>query len=80
MRSICHPGPKAITTVNGNKVSINRSEFIKDAPTYKGIPGLVLASHGQGRYMVKTVDSYVIISDVDFIDGQKIKIGDRLGT
>lgn len=79
IRSICNPGPQATTTCNGKLIKINRSTYVA-APTYKGIPGQVLGSVGGGRYMIKTLDSYIIVDEINSVEGYKIKVGDRLGT
>ena len=74
IRSICKPGPIARTT-NGNKeITINNSNYIKDAPKYIGTPGQILSKTRNGYY-VKTKDSFIEIFDIN----GKVKIGDKLG-
>ena len=73
IRSICSPGPRATTSLNGVSVTINRSIFIKNAPIYKGKPGQILAKTDQG-YLVKTLDSFIEILEIN--SEKKIKVGE----
>lgn len=73
IRSICHPGPKAITYLNEDQVKINSSKFIQNAPTYIGKPGQVLTKTKNG-FFVKTRDSFIEIMEVE--SNSNIKIGE----
>ena len=74
VRAICKPGPMARTLINNKEMKINKIEYIKNVPEYKGIVGAVLNKDNTG-FLVKTKDSFVKIVDFEY-DG-KIKIGDR---
>lgn len=74
IRAICFPGPGAQALLNGNFVKINKSRFLSEAPTYKGIIGAVVGKNGSS-FFVKTLDSVIEIIDYEY-DGI-IKIGDR---
>lgn len=76
IRAICKPSPMATTTLNDKPFCINKSEMIKDAPIYKGIPGQVLYKDKDGNFIVKTKDSILKITEY-YYDG-KVKVGDRL--
>jgi len=74
VRAICKPGPMARSFLNGKEIKINKIELIENAPIYKGIPGAVIGKKGN-NIVVKTKDSFVIITEYEYDD--KIKIGDR---
>lgn len=73
IRSICAPGPRATTQLNGHSVFINRSRIIENAPIYKGKPGQILVKNASG-YLVKTLDSFIEILEVE--SETKIKVGE----
>ena len=75
IRAICLPGPQARSYIGNQEIFINRAEYIKDAPIYKGIPGAVL-SISNGELLVKTMDSFIKI--IDWRCGSKIRVGSRL--
>jgi len=75
VRAICPPGPSARTSIGDRQIKINKVEFLKDAPKYKGIPGCVLATGNEG-VLVKTLDSYVQV--VDYEADIKLRTGNRL--
>ena len=74
VRSICKPGPEARTFFNEVEVKINRVELIKEAPTYKAIPGAILSKEANSL-IVKTGDSFVKVTE--WSSDTKIKTGDR---
>lgn len=74
IRAICCPGPQARTLLNGRELSINKAQFISDAPSYKGIAGAILNKDATGFY-VKTKDSFIKVVDYTY-DGV-IRVGDR---
>lgn len=76
VRAICTPGPMAIAYVDEDiEVKINKIEYNEDFPTYKGIPGQILAIE-EGKPVMKTKDSYVLISEYTCV--RNLKVGDRL--
>ncbi len=75
IRAICKPGPMARSNINGKEIKINNSNFIENAPTYKGISGQVVGKSDTG-FIVKTKDSTLEI--LDFYFNGNIRIGDRL--
>ena len=75
IRAICSPGPQARTFINKEQILINSSQYIIDAPSYKGIPGAVVGI-GKQSFNVKTRDSFIKI--IEWTYSSKIKIGDRL--
>lgn len=75
IRSICKPGPMALTYCKDMPVSINKAGYNQNYPVYKGIPGQVLAIIN-GNPIVKTADSYIIIFQYE--SERKLKVGDRL--
>lgn len=75
IRSVCTPGPRATTSLNGKEIKINVSRIIENSPNYIGIPGQVLSKTEFG-YLVKTKDSFIEILDIT--TDAKIRIGDRL--
>ena len=74
VRAITSPGPLARSFISGQEVKIKRTEFIKDAPNYHGIPGSILAKE-ETSFLVKTRDSY--IRQLDWESPKKLKVGDR---
>jgi methionyl-tRNA formyltransferase len=75
IRSICFPGPKATTYLNGFEVKINSSNLVNGAISYKGKPGQILFKTSNG-YLIKTLDSFIEIFDVD--SDAKLKVGEVL--
>lgn len=76
IRAICRPGPMAHTHCSrGFLVKINKADEVKNAPTYKGVPGQVIGKDNDGVY-VKTLDSFIKITDYE--SEKKLRIGDRL--
>jgi len=78
IRAICSPGPRATTYLAGSVVKINKAKFLNDAPVYKGYPGQIIGK-SDGGFIVKTLDSFIEIFEVEVSEGKKLKIGDRLG-
>ena len=76
IRSICAPGPKARTSINGQEIQINRARMIENAPAYKNTIGQIVGKSPDG-YIVKTLDSTIEIFEVE--SPVKLKVGDRLG-
>jgi methionyl-tRNA formyltransferase len=74
VRAICKPGPTARAFINNKEMKINKVEYIKNAPSYKGIIGAILNKDNTG-FLIKTKDSYIKIIDFEY-DG-KFKVGDR---
>lgn len=74
IRSICDPGPKATTYLNGKKITINTAVFFENASTYKGIPGQILKKTDKG-YLVKSKDSFIEIQETT----GKINVGKTFG-
>lgn len=77
VRAICKPAPMARTTLYDKPFYINKSEMVKDAPFYKGIPGQILYKDKDGYFIVKTKDS--ILKITEYYCDNKVKVGDRLG-
>jgi len=73
IRSICAPGPRATTSLNGAFVTINRSRMIEHSPSYKGKPGQILVKTPSG-YLVKTLDSFLEILEVE--SETRLKVGE----
>ena len=63
IRAISTPGPIASTKHKNNEIRINNSNYIKDAPSYIGIPGQILSKTKKG-FIVKTKDSFIEILEV----------------
>lgn len=74
IRAICEPGPMARAFINKQEMKINKAEYLKNAPKYKGIVGAILFK-GPKYFLVKTQDSFIKITDYKF--KKKIKVGDR---
>lgn len=75
IRSICHPGPKATTFINGAEVKINKAEYIPNIKTYINKPGQILKKFN-GGYIVKTKDTFIKIYEVE--TSANLKVGDVL--
>lgn len=76
IRSIDLPGPQATTYLeNGSIVKINKAKLIENAPTYKSTVGQVLVKISDNTFLIKTLDSFIEISEVSCED--KIKVGDK---
>lgn len=76
IRSVCQPGPMALSFKNGKPVKINKSRLISQAPVYKNTPGQLLSKTKDG-FLVKTKDSFIEILEIH-TDG-KLIVGDKLG-
>lgn len=74
VRAMTKPGPMALAYINGKECFVNKVDYIKDAPIYKGIVGAILYKDLSGIY-VKTMDSFIKIIDCEF-EGS-FKVGDR---
>jgi methionyl-tRNA formyltransferase len=74
VRALCHPGPRARTILEGKEVHINKLAYIRDAASYKGIPGSVIGIES-GAFLVKTLDSFVRVTE--WSGYLMPKIGDR---
>lgn len=75
VRAICEPGPRARCFLGEYEIKINKVKYFDDVPVYKGIPGAILSKFEDG-FLVKTQDSYVLLSEWDSCI--KLKVGDRL--
>ena len=73
IRSICYPGPSALTFFEGLEVKINNSAEIKNAINYKNKPGQILMK-SHNSYLVKTLDSVIEIKEI--ATNAKIKVGE----
>ena len=62
IRALTRPGPLAYTKLGGHAVQIAKAEMIADAPSYKCIPGAILAKDAKG-FLVKTGDTYIRITE-----------------
>lgn len=76
IRALSIPGPLAQSKINGKVVKINKSSIIPNAPSYIDKPGSVIGILDNGKLIVKTKDSSILIDEYFFDDS--IKIGDRL--
>lgn len=77
IRAICHPGPKAHTTIQGKIIKINQASLIINAPNYINTAGQVVGKR-EDRIIVKTLDSTIEIYEIE--TDVKLRIGDKLGT
>ncbi len=75
IRSICHPGPRAVTYCNNAEVKINGVSLIPNAPAYKSTVGQIVGRTDRG-FIVKTTDTTLEIFEIE--SDIKLKIGDRL--
>lgn len=64
IRSICFPGPKATSYIDGAEIKINNVTYLPNAPVYIGKPGQVLSKTKEG-YLVKTRDSFIEIKEIE---------------
>ena len=62
VRALARPGPLAYTVLDGQKVHIAKAEFIAEAPSYKCVPGAILAKDSIG-FFVKTGDTYIRVTE-----------------
>ena len=76
VRALSFPGPEALTYYGDKEIRIMKVCLVSNAPTYKGIPGAVLAATADG-YFVKTRDSFVEVIEWSGVD--KLQVGTRLG-
>lgn len=74
VRAISKPGPQARAFLAGQEIMINKVELIPQAPSYKGIPGAVLAVD-ECSFLVKTLDSFVKV--IEWEGERKLRVGDR---
>ncbi len=75
IRALCTPGPQATSWIKGNKITINKSQMVEGAHSYKNIPGQVIGKT-KGGFLVKTSDTMLEITEYTYLG--KIRIGDRL--
>ncbi len=75
IRALCTPGPQATSWIKGNKITINKSQMVEGAHSYKNIPGQVIGKT-KGGFLVKTSDTMLEITEYTY--SGKIRIGDRL--
>lgn len=75
VRAICRPGPEARTFLGDKEIRINRTEWLPDAPVFKGVPGAVIGVEPDA-FIVKTADSFIKV--VEWSGVGKIRVGDRL--
>lgn len=74
VRSISNPGPMARAYINNKEMKINKVQFLKNAPIYKGITGAVLNKDKEG-FFVKTQDSFIKIVEYEY--NGTFRVGDR---
>lgn len=80
VRAITHPGPCAITTLNGVKVSIKKCEIPASNPSYIGIPGQVVGVT-ESDLSIKTGDGIIIVRKACMeLKNQNISIGMRFSS
>lgn len=75
VRAISRPGPEARTYLGGKEVKINSTQYLIDAPSYKGIAGAVVNVEAD-TFCVKTLDSYIKVTE--WSGCKRPCIGDRL--
>lgn len=75
VRAICPPGPSARCYIGKDEIKIMKVEFLPDAPSYIGLPGVVLEKNNES-FLVKTLDTFVRVLSWD--TDKKIKVGDHL--
>jgi methionyl-tRNA formyltransferase len=73
---VSNPGPRATTFFMGEVVKINASKIIQNAPSYIGRPGQIIGKNDSGHFIVKTLDSFIEIFDIE--TSCKLKIGNNL--
>jgi methionyl-tRNA formyltransferase len=76
IRAVSYPGPMASSFFNGELVKINASKMIQNAPSYVGTPGQIIGKNDNGHFIVKTLDSFIEIFDIE--TNCKLKIGINL--
>jgi methionyl-tRNA formyltransferase len=76
IRAVSNPGPRATTFFMGEVVKINASKIIQNAPSYIGRPGQIIGKNDSGHFIVKTLDSFIEIFDIE--TSCKLKIGNNL--
>ena len=76
IRAVSNPGPIATTKCNGEIVKINNSKYLPDVPKFIGTPGQIIGKIKDGHFLVKTVDSYIEIFEIN--SNLKLKIGNKL--
>jgi methionyl-tRNA formyltransferase len=76
IRAVSYPGPRATTFFNGEVVKINASKMIQNAPSYIGTPGQIIGRNDTGHFIIKTLDSFIEIFDIE--TNCKLKIGINL--
>ena len=76
IRAVSYPGPKATAYCNGEVVKINASKMIQDAPLYIGTPGQIIGKNETGHFIIKTLDSFIEIFEIE--TNCKLKIGNKL--
>ena len=83
IRAITHPGPGAITLLDGRVVTIWQAFYDPAWPTYIATPGQVVGICPNQGVMVKTGDSTLLIQKVQPKQGEphtpKWRIGARIG-
>jgi len=83
IRAITHPGPGAITLLEGQVVTIWRAYYDPAWPTYIATPGQVVGRSPNEGVVVKTGDSTILIQSVQLEHSEphtpKWRIGTRLG-
>ncbi len=62
IRALTRPGPLARTMLGEHPVQIVKAEMIEEVPSYKCIPGAILARDAKG-FLVKTGDTYIRITE-----------------
>ena len=75
VRAICRPGPEARSFLGNAEIRINNTQYLPDAPIYKGIVGAVVGVENDA-FFVKTEDSYIKVTE--WSGCKRPRIGDRL--
>lgn len=76
IRAIDSPGPIARTYLNGNEIKINKAELIEEAVKYVNTVGQIVGVEN-GKFIVKSSDTTILISEITVKEGVKLKVGDR---
>jgi methionyl-tRNA formyltransferase len=76
IRAVSSPGPIATTKCNGEIIKINNSKYLPDVPKFIGTPGQIIGKVKDGHFLVKTVDSFIEIFEIN--SNLKLKIGNKL--
>lgn len=83
VRAISHPGPGALTALNGQRVRVWSAEYDPTWPVYKATPGQVVGRRAGEGVLVKTGDCTLFLKEIQLADNPITTplwpIGTRLG-